>query len=109
MKKTVELQLDFMQGPIWISNTRTGEPLTGIDIVDTDEKIRELNKKISEMYDEYYEFDSHDMPCYFNEEKEKKEKYIMLSLLKQLNDRLAEINDGSFVVKDYITDYYKNL
>lgn len=33
----------------------------------------------------------------------------MLNLLKQLNDRLDEINDGSFVVKDYITDYYKNL
>lgn len=33
----------------------------------------------------------------------------MLNLLKQLNDRLAEINDGSFVIKDYITDYYKNL
>lgn len=33
----------------------------------------------------------------------------MLDLFKQLNDRLDEINDGSFVVKDDITDYYKNL
>lgn len=61
------------------------------------------------MFDDYYEFDPHDMPCYFNKEKQKQEKPIMLDLLKQLNDRLAEINDGSFVVKDYITDYYKNL
>lgn len=57
------------------------------------------------MFDDYYEFDPHDMACYFNKEKQKQEKPIMLDLLKQLNDRLAEINDGSFVVKDYITDY----
>ena len=98
-----------MQGPIWMSNVDTGQPWTGIKVVDNDEKIRELNWKIYDMYHDYYEFDSHDMPCYFNEEKEKKEKNIMLSLLKQLNDRLAEINDGSFVVEDYLTDYYKNL
>ena len=43
--------------------------MTGIDILDSDEKIRELNKEISKMYEEYYEFDSYDMPCYFNKEK----------------------------------------
>lgn len=30
--------------------------MTGIDILDSDEKIRELNKEISEMYEGYYEF-----------------------------------------------------
>lgn len=109
MKKKVKLKLDYLQGPIWMSDVETGQPWTGIDIIDNDEKIRELNWKISDMFDNYYEFDSHDMPCYFNWELQKKEKPIMLSLIKQLNDRLAEINDGSFVVEDYLTDYYKNL
>ena len=48
-------------------------------------------------------------PCQFNEEKEKKEKYIMLSLLQQLTDRLNSINDGSYIVEDNLTNYYKNL
>ena len=107
--ETIKLMLDFLQGPIWISDVDTGEPFTCIDIVDNDRKIWEINKKIAELYNGYYEFDSHDMPVWFNHEKEKKDKDLMLSLLKQLNDRLAEINDGSYVVEDYLTDYYKNL
>lgn len=108
-KKTVILQLDFRQGPIWLSYFERVEPSTGIAIIDNNPKIRELNWKIADMYDDYYEFDSHDMPCWFNEEKEKNEKDKMLSLVKQLNDRLAEINGGSFMVDDRLTDYYKNL
>lgn len=46
------------------------------------------------------EFDSHDLPCWFNEEKEKADKPRMLELLGKLNARIAELNDGSFVVDD---------
>ena len=107
--KKVKLQLDYFQGPIWISDTDTGEPLTGIDVIDNDPKVRELNKKIYDLFDTYFEFESHGMHLWYDYEKEKKDKDLMLSLLKQLNDRLAEINDGSYVVEDYLTDYYKNL
>lgn len=107
--KKIELQLDYLQGPIWISNVDTGKPLTGITIIDNDVKIREINKKIADLYNGYYEFDSHDQPCWFNEEKERSQKHIMLSLLQQLNGRLDEINDGSFVVEDHLTDYYRKL
>lgn len=61
------------------------------------------------MFNDYYEFDFNGQPCQFNEEKEKKEKYIMLSLLQQLTDRLNSINDGSYIVEDNLTNYYKNL
>ena len=27
------------------------------------------NREIGELFDSYYEFDSHDLPCWFNEEK----------------------------------------
>lgn len=107
--KTIKLQLDYLQGPIWMSNVDTGKPLTGIDIVDNDEEIRKLNKKIADLFNDYYEFDLNGQPCQFNEEKERKEKYIMLSLLQQLTDRLNSINDGSYIVEDNLTNYYKNL
>ena len=103
-KEIIRIQLDFLQGPIWISDVETGQPMTGIDIIDNDEKLRKINYEISTLYSSYYEFDSHDQTCWFNEEQEKKDKEKMISLLKQLIDRLNEINDGSFVVEDYETE-----
>ena len=61
------------------------------------------------MYDGYYEYDSHDLPVWFNFEQEKKEKENVLSLLKQLIDRLNELNDGSYFIEDLETDRIKNL
>ena len=101
--------MDFLQGPIWISDVETGQPMTGIDIIDNDEKLRKINYEISTLYSSYYEFDSHDQACWFNEEQEKKDKEKMISLLKQLIDRLNEINDGSFVVEDYETERLEKL
>ena len=98
--KTVKLMLDYLQGPIWISDVQTGRPMTGIKVIDDDEQIRRLNFEIQDMFDSYYEFDSHDQPCWFNEEQEKRDKPRMLELLGRLNARLSEINDGSFVVDD---------
>ena len=108
-KEVVELMLDYLEGPIWISDVLTGKPLTGIDVIDKDEEIRKLNYEISNMYSSYYEFDSHDQGCWFNAGQEKKDKYKMLELLKKLNDRLDEINDGTYVVDDRLTEYYKKL
>ena len=108
-KEIVKIQLDFLQGPIWISDVETGQPMTGIDIIDNDEKLRKINYEISTLYSSYYEFDSHDQTCWFNEEQEKKDKEKMISLLKQLIDRLNELNDGSFIVEDYETERLEKL
>ena len=108
-KEIVRIQLDFLQGPIWISDAETGQPMTGIDIIDNDEKMRKINYEISTLYSSYYEFDSHDQACWFNEEQEKKDKEKMISLLKQLIDRLNELNDGSFLVEDYETERLEKL
>ncbi len=108
-KEIIKIQLDFIQGPIWISDVETGQPITGIDIIDNDEKLRKINFEISNLYSSYYEFDSHNQACWFNKEQEKKDKEKMLSLLKQLIDRLNEINDGSFVVEDYETERVKKM
>ena len=108
-KEIVKIQLDFLQGPIRISDVETGQPMTGIDIIDNDEKLRKINYEISTLYSSYYEFDSHDQACWFNEEQEKKDKEKMISLLKQLIDRLNELNDGSFLVEDYETERLEKL
>ena len=108
-KEIVRIKLDFLQGPIWISDVETGQPMTGIDIIDNDEKLRKINYEISTLYSSYYEFDSHEQACWFNEEQEKKDKSKMLSLLKQLIDRLNELNDGSFIVEDYETERLEKL
>ena len=42
-KEIVKIQLDVLQGPIWISDVETGQPMTGIDIIDNDEKLRKIN------------------------------------------------------------------
>lgn len=68
-----------------------------------------LNREIGELFDSYYEFDSHDQPCWFNEEKEKADKSRMLELLGKLNARIAELNDGSFVVDDWETSRVEAL
>ena len=73
-KEIVKIKLDFNQGPIWISDVETGQPITGIDIIDNDEELRKINFEISTLYSSYYEFDSHDQACWFNEEQEKKDK-----------------------------------
>ena len=68
-----------------------------------------LNRRNEELFDSYYEFDSHDQPCWFNEEKEKADKSRMLELLGKLNARIAESNDGSFVVDDWETSRVEAL
>ena len=108
-KQVIRIRLDYLQGPIWMSDIDTGEPLTGIEVIDNDLEIREPNRRAGQMFSSYYEFDTHDVPCWFNHEKEKAEKEIMIDLITQIVARLNEINDGSFVIEDYETERLKSL
>ena len=100
---------DFLQGPIWISDIETGEPLTGIDIIDDDKVLPELNLKCSELYSECYEFDVDNQPCIFNKETAKKNKKEILELLTKIKTRLDDINDGSFYIEDLATEEIEKL
>jgi len=102
-KEKVKLMFDYLQGPIWTSDIETGEPLTGIDIIDDDKVLPDLNLRCSELYSECYEFDSNNQPCIFNEVTAKKNKKEILELLSKIKDRLDEINDGTFYVEDLAT------
>lgn len=101
--KTLKISLDFTFGPLWKDELVDGSMCTGIPVVDNDKTLQALNDEISSLYSSYYEFDSHDQACWFNEDQEKADKQKMLDLLGRLNARLAEINDGSFEVKDLET------
>lgn len=102
-KQIVRIQLDYQQGPIWISDITTGEPMTGIAVVDADPMLRDLNFRAAQLFNSYYAFDVHGVPCWFDQEKEKKDKEEMLTLIRQIILRLQEINDGSFDVEDLET------
>lgn len=98
--KTVRIMLDFLQGPIWITNATTGKPETGIPAIDEDEELRAIGIEMQDMFNSYYSFDVGDEPCVFDFEQERADKDRMLSLLERLLARLDEVNDGSFVVDD---------
>lgn len=106
---TIKIQLGFLQGPIWTSDPETGRPETGIEVVDNDEQLRAINYEIQDLFDSYYEFDSHGQPFWFNERRERADKETMLSMIGKLIARLEEINDGSFDIEDLETPRLRTL
>ncbi len=108
-KDKIKLMFDYLQGPIWTSDIETGEPLTGIDIIDNDKVLPDLNLRCSKLYSDCYEFDVNNQPCIFNKETAKKNKKVILELLAKIKDRLDEINDGTFYVEDLATKEIEEL
>lgn len=100
---TIKIMNEFLHGPVWTCEEETDIETDALPLVHEDPTVASLNLEIGELFDSYYEFDSHDLPCWFNEEKEKVDKPRMLELLGKLNARIAELNDGSFVVDDQET------
>lgn len=110
MRKLI-IMLDFVSGPLWkdIYDAKKKELVTGIDVVDNDEYIQNLDDKISNLYSSYYKINYNDEALYFDKEQEKKDKYKMLGLLEKLRKRLDELNDGSFEIDDRETERVRNL
>ncbi|MFR7871160.1 MAG: hypothetical protein ACLU2L_01460 [Fenollaria timonensis] len=110
MRKLI-IMLDFVSGPLWkdIYDTKKKELVTGIDVIDNDEYIQNLNDEISNLYSSYYKINYNDEALYFDKEQEKKDKYKMLGLLEKLRKRLDELNDGSFEIDDRETERVRNL
>ena len=96
----VKLMNEFVHGVLWVCDEDGIS--TNYDLIDKDEESRKL-------FDSYYEFDSHDQACWFNEELERKTKDKMLELIRKIKIRLSEINDGSFIVEDYETERLEKL
>ena len=107
----IKIQLDFNNGPIWGNyyDEDTNVIKTGIDLIDNNDSIQELNKEIQNKYSSYYEINSHNQACWFNEEKKKNEKEEMLALLNKLIEEISSVNDGSFEIEDNETERIKKL
>ncbi len=99
---TVKLENEYLRGAIWVLGEDGITAEGKLPLVENDLQVLEINEEVAEMYDSYFEFDSHGR---FNEEQRKADREKMLSLLATLRARLDEINDGSFVVVDYETPY----
>lgn len=104
----IRLMNEFLHGPIWVLNS-DGISVLKYPLIEQDAVLSELNQSARKLFDSYYEFNSHNEPCWFNHEKEKAEKNIMLELISGIKEQLAEINDGNFVVEDLETERLKNL
>ncbi|MFR0571218.1 hypothetical protein GKC33_05165 [Lactobacillus salivarius] len=100
----IKLMFEFGHGPIWDSEPFTGELMSGIEVVDSDPELELRNRQCMDLYDEIYEFDSHDEGCYFNEETLAKNKKNLLRILEQIKSRLEELNDNNFIIEDQATD-----
>ena len=108
-KKIVRLMFDYYHEITWIYDLKTGNLADPIDIIDNDKEVKELSDEIYDLRISFIKFDSDGIPRETDYEKAKANKEKMLNLLKKLNDRLDKINDGSYVVDDRLTEYYKNL
>ncbi|MEE3453452.1 RNA helicase [Dialister sp.] len=104
----VKLMNEYLHGPIWIYNA-DGIAVLKYPLISDDPILKKLNAEAMEIFSSYYEFDSHNSPCWFNHEKEKAEKGSMLSLIQKILIRLNEINDGTFEIEDLETSRLNNL
>lgn len=89
-KEKVKLMFDYLQGPIWTSDVETGEPLTGIDIIDDDKILSILNLRCSELYSECYEFDIDNQPCKFSTDK-KLHKLLTITISERSDRGVSKI------------------
>ena len=111
MKEKIKLKLDYLSYPIFgeYYSIEKHCTITKILVIDEDKVLQDIGNEMQTLYSSYYEFNSHGEACWFNKEKQKRDKTIMLELLAKLKVRLDEVNDGSFEIEDLITSEYENL
>lgn len=109
--KTVRLELDYCEGPVWRDyfNASDGTSVTEVDIIDNDAIITELNEKLQNTYSSFYAFDTENAACEFDEDALRAAAPAMLADMQKLVKRLNAINDGSFVIDDYVTPWLMEL
>ena len=107
---TVRIMNEFLHGPVWVLDEEGISVASGtLPLVEDDTVVQEINKEAGSLFDTYYEFDSHGESCWFNEDRRTVDAERMLALVARLNARLAEINDGSYIVEDLETPFLSSL
>ena len=108
--KTLKLELDFLIGPIVkdVFSASKNKLITGVEVIDNDLELNELNEKASALYSSFYEFDE-DEACSFNSTIAKEHLDELKELITKIKNRLNVLNDGSFELSDMITDQLREL
>ena len=108
--KKVKLELDFLIGPIIkdVFSISKNKLVTGVDVIDNDSEINNLNYKASALYSSFYEFDENNA-CRFNILMAKEHLYELMKLITKIKDRLNILNDGSFELNDMVSEQLNRL
>lgn len=108
--KTLKLELDFLIGPIVkdVFSASKNKLITGVEVIDNDLELNELNEKASALYSSFYEFDE-DEACRFDSTIAKEHLVELKELITKIKTRLNILNDGSFELSDMITDQLREL
>ncbi len=107
--KTVRIRFDYLNGPLWKGrfDMKAGGLTTGVPAIDGDEELRALDREAGMLYESLYSFGSKGGGCAFDRDRFEEIKPSLLSLVRAILDRLADINDGTFVVLDEATGMLK--
>ena len=99
--KELRIKFDFSHGPIWKDryDVRTGEWSTGIDVIDNDQTLSELNDKAEKEYTSLYFFDKNGV-LQFDAKAFDAKRNTLATLLQAIILRINSLNDGSFNVID---------
>lgn len=110
-KISIYVGLELVFGPILKDNQlEDGSFSSGSKIVDNDLIVKNLDKKINELWCALYSKDKTSNSGFrFDEVKEKELAPQLLEMINKLIDRLNEINDGSYEIEYMITNHLKSL
>lgn len=110
-KTTILIGLELVFGPILKDvQLNDGSFSSGSKIVDDDAILNKLDKETNELWCSLFSKDENSHSGFhFDNKKEKEIAPQLLELIARINKRLSEINDGSFVVNDMVTDHLKSL
>lgn len=108
--KIIKLELDFLIGPIVkdVFSASKNKLVTGVEVIDNDLELNDLNEKTSTLYSSFYEFDE-DEACKFNSIIAKEHLNELKELIIKIKNRLNVLNDGSFELNDMISDQFRDL
>ena len=108
--ENIKIRIRFLVGPIVkdVFSASKNKLITGVEIIDNDLELNELNEKASALYSSFYEFDE-DEACTFNSTIAKEHLDELKELITKIMNRLNNLNDGSFELSDMITDQLREL
>ncbi|MBR0383246.1 MAG: hypothetical protein IJH61_00985 [Eubacteriaceae bacterium] len=99
---TIKLMNEYLHGPIWVYDEE-GFIRRKYPLIDNDEELKALNEQARILYDSFYSFNEGESSCSFDESGYQASFDEMCGIIQKIVSKLQTINNGDFVVEDYIT------